>query len=460
MGHKWYKVTYASDYFDRLYECAIELIKRGKAYVCHQTPEEIEQCRETHTNSPFRDRSVDENLRLFEDMRRGLFKEGEATLRMKMDMQSSNSCMWDTVAYRVKFHHHHRTGDKWVIYPSYDFTHCLCDTFENITHSLCTLEFRMRRESYEWLVKALGLYVSYVFEFARLCLTYTIMSKRKLLKLVNGGYVRGWDDPRLSTINGFRRRGYSPKGINDLCADVGVTTHTTIIPFEKLEHHVRMDLNSSSRRIFAVFDPLRVVVRNWSGGVVQVTCPNVPGNPELGNHVIPFTGSFFIERQDFREEDVEGYFGLALDNPKKFIKLKNSDVNIRVVDVRKNSAGEVVEIEVESDPQAPTKHAIHWVPIEEGKEPWKVEVREYERLFLSESPTALGDNWLSDLNPNSLTVTSALIDPSVRDFKVLDRVQFERVGFYCVDPDSKPNEGQYVFNRTVGLKESTWKKNH
>jgi len=456
MGHQWSKVTYASDYFDQLYLWAIELIKKGKAFVCHQSPKEMEESRETHTNSPYRDRSVDENLRLFEDMKNGKYKEGEATLRMKMNMQSSNSCMWDSVAYRIKYLPHHRTKDKWCIYPSYDFTHCLCDTIENITHSLCTLEFRMRRESYHWLVNELGLYRSHVFEFARLQLTYTILSKRKLIQLVEGKYVSGWDDPRMSTLQGYRRRGYSPDGINALCDDVGVTLHNSTIPIEKLEHFVRMDLNKTSRRIFAVFDPIKVTLRNWDG-VLAVKAPNVPNFESLGDHELTFCSPFYIERNDFREEDEEGYFGLALNNSSKYVKLKYANLNIRLVEIKKDALGVPVELIVEHDPLAQCKNAIHWISVVGGEEPLEIEVREYEHLFLSEEPVKkYGKDWLKDLNPNSLAIKKALIDSSVKDLKPFDRVQFERVGFYCCDPDSK--DGKFVFNRSVTLKESVWKK--
>jgi len=457
MGHEFSEITYASDYFDQLYLWAIELINRGLAYVCHQTPDEIEESRKHHTDSPFRNRPIEENLSLFEDMKNGKFEEGKATLRMKMDMKSGNSCMWDLVAYRIKFLPHHRTGKKWCIYPSYDFTHCLCDTIENITHSLCTLEFRMRRESYNWLVDSLGLYRSKVFEFARLALTHTILSKRKLIQLVTGKYVTGWDDPRLSTIQAFRRKGYSPSGINAFCDDLGITTNVSVIPIEKLEQFVRLDLNKTSRRIFCVFDPIAVTIKNWTKGTIKVTAPNVPGENEKGNHQLLFSNTFFIERSDFKEEDEEGYFGLALNKPNKFVKLKYADVNIRLVSVEKDSSGKAIHLIAEEDPKASCKNAIHWINKVEGQEPIKVEVREYEHLFLSADPIGTHkENWLKDLNPHSLKVVSAIIDLSVHDLKPLDRVQFERVGYYCTDPDSK--NGNFVFNRTVSLKESNWKK--
>jgi len=456
MGHEWSEITYASDYFDQLYLWAVELIKRGKAYICHQTAGEIEECRKNHTNSPYRDRPIDENLALFEDMKNGKFAEGKATLRMKMDMQSGNSCMWDLIAYRIKFVPHHRTKDKWCIYPSYDFTHCLCDTIENITHSLCTLEFRMRRESYNWLVDALGLYRSVVFEFARLQLTHTILSKRKLITLVEGKHVSGWDDPRMSTLVGYRRRGYSSAGINALCDDVGVTVHNSIIPIEKLENFIRQDLNKTAKRLFAVFDPVKVTLKNWDGVVKSVKVQNVPGNDSSGEHEISFASPFYIERSDFKEKDEEGYFGLALDKP-KFMKLRYTNWSVKLVEIVKDAEGKVTELIVEGDEKTPCKNAIHWVAIVNGVEPAKIEVREYDHLFLSEEPIKkFGKDWLNDLNPNSLVVKEALIDASVKELKPYDRVQFERVGYYCCDPDSKPEK--FVFNKTVSLKESNWKK--
>jgi len=319
----------------------------------------------------------------------------------------------------------------------------------------------MRRESYDWLVNALGLYVSYVFEFAKLNLTYTVLSKRRLIQLVHGKYANGWDDPRIPTINGLRRRGYSPQGINDFCADVGVTTVNSTIPIEKLEHFVRADLDKTSRRIFAVIDPVRVVIRNWKGTPTEVTKINVPGKPELGSNTIPFSDTFYLSASDFKEKDVADYYGLALDNPDKYVKLKGANLNIRVVEVKRNDSGEIAELYAEQDDGANTTakyHPIHWVPVVEGKEPLTVEVREYERLWSSEDPIQKYGKaeYLKDLNPDSLRVTKAIIDPSVSELKHYDRVQFERVGFYVVDPDS--NGDKWVFNKTVGLKASSWKK--
>jgi len=306
------------------------------------------------------------------------------------------------------------------------------------------------------LVDTLGLYRSHVFEFARLQLTHTILSKRKLITLVAKKYVHGWDDPRMSTLQGYRRRGYSPEGINALCNDVGVTVHNSIIPIEKLEQFVRLDLNKTSRRIFCIFDPLKVTIINWTEGKKIVNAPNVPGDEAKGEHKIPFCSTVLIERTDFKEKKEEGYFGLTLEEPTKCVKLKYANVDIRVVEAKKHE-GQITELIVEAVPNGNAQHAIHWIAIEEGVEPLKIEVRDYTHLFLSEEPVKQwGSEWLSDINPHSLTIRHGLIDNSVRDLKPLDRVQFERHGFYCTDPDSKGDK--YVFNRTVSLKESTWKK--
>jgi len=393
---------------------------------------------------------------MFRDMRKGIFKEGEVTLRMKMDMQSPNSAMWDPVAYRIKYTAHHRTGDKWCIYPSYDFTHCLNDTLENVTHSLCTLEFVVRRESYNWLVDSLGLYRSVVWEFARLSLTHTLLSKRKLIKLVKEKYVRGWDDPRLSTLVGFRRRGFSPQGINNFCEDLGVTRHNAIIPIERLEEWVRNDLNDTSTRCFAVFDPIKATIRNCAAVVSIIKCPNVPGKTESGEHTVPFSKTIYIERDDFREFDEPEYYGLSLKSEiPKIVKLKYADMDVVLIDIIKDSSGKAVELILECVPNGNAKHAIHWISYEE--KPIIAEVRNYDRLFLSEDPIKThGDNWLSDLNPHSLDIIEVYIDCSCKAFKPYDRIQFERIGFYGVDPDS--TDSKLVFNRTLSLKQSSWKK--
>jgi len=319
------------------------------------------------------------------------------------------------------------------------------------------LEFAMRRESYNWLVDELGLYRSKVHEFARLQLTFTILSKRKLITLVEQKHVAGWDDPRMSTVSGFRRRGFSPAGINAFCDDVGVTTRISVIPIEKLEQFVRLDLDKTSRRIFAIFDPIKVTIKGWDKGKINVTCPNVPNADQFGNHEIPFTGTCFFEKSDFKEVDEKDYYGMALNNPEKLVRIKYTNLNVKLVEIVKDESGKPVELIVEDCPGAAAKHAIHWVPIIEGEKSFMVEVREYERLFLSENPIEKYDKaWLKDLNPKSLTVVNAIIDPSVKDLKDLDRIQIERFGYYCVDRDSTPEK--LVVNKTLALKESNYKK--
>eukprot|EP01130_Rhizamoeba_saxonica_P013218 TRINITY_DN5610_c0_g1_i1.p1 TRINITY_DN5610_c0_g1~~TRINITY_DN5610_c0_g1_i1.p1 ORF type:complete len:771 (-),score=203.83 TRINITY_DN5610_c0_g1_i1:38-2350(-) len=473
MGYEYAEVTHASDYFPQLYELALELIRRGYAYVCHQTSEEITKSRETHTNSPWRDRSVEENLAEFLKMKQGRYGEGEATLRMKMDMQSPNPAMWDHIAYRVKFVEHPHVGDTWCIYPSYDFTHCLNDSLENITHSLCTLEFENRHESYNWLLDVLGLYKPHVWEFGRLAITYTVMSKRRLLKLVNLKKVAGWDDPRMPTLNGYRRAGYTPESIKDFCEDIGVTRKTgTVIPIEKLERFCREHLNHIAHRAFAVFDPIRVTISNDSGEAVNVECPNIPKNEEAGVHTIPFTGVFYIERSDFRENDSKDYFGLTLNTNKpkgKWVRLKYLNYIVKLVEIIKDEEGNAVELVVERDLENAIKKpsgTIHWVSEPEvGVEPLRIEVRNYDRLFKNENPydipegTEPGpDAWMVNLNENSLEVIEAYADPSVLNYNVFDKIQLERHGYYCMDPDS--TDKKLVFNRTVSLKESKWKRDN
>jgi len=391
MGYEWCDVTHASDYFDELYELAIQLIKKGHAYVCHQSSEDIKITRDRGTESPWRNRSVEENLREFEKMKLGLYKEGEATLRMKMDMTSTNPCMWDSVAYRIKYvpHPNPKVGDKWCIYPSYDYTHCINDSLENITHSLCTLEFEMRRESYNWLLDALDLYKPVVWEYGRLQLSYTILSKRKLIQLVEGNYgLRGWDDPRLPTIKGLKRKGYTPEAIKNFCEDIGVTRIPgVVIPITKLEEFLREHLNAVVPRAFVVLHPIKLTLVNWTEGHKIIHCPNIPEKDE-GTHPVPFCGTLYIERDDFKEEDVEGYFGLAL-NSNKWIRLKYADVFIHLDTIIKDETGMAIELKCSwsiSTDIEPSGN-IHWVSEPQpGKEPLKIEVREYERLFLSEDP--------------------------------------------------------------------------
>ncbi|KAF2076881.1 hypothetical protein CYY_001783 [Polysphondylium violaceum] len=454
LGHEPCEITYSSQYFDQLYDLAIELIKRGFAYVCHQTGPEMSEGREKMTDSPYRNRSVEENLSLFDDMRKGKFEEGKAVLRMKGDMKHPNPCMRDLVAYRIKYHHHPVSGDKWCIYPSYDYTHCLVDSIENITHSLCTLEFEIRRLSYNWLVDVLGLYRPVVWEYARLNLTHTVLSKRKIITLVQKGFVKGWDDPRLSTLNAFRRKGYTPEAINSLCETIGVTrTNNTTIPYELLELCCRQDLDGKATRAMVVLDPIKVVITNYpQDQTEQITVPNIPANPALGTHQVDLSRELYIERTDFRMVDSKDYFGLA---PNKEILLKYA-YNIKCNEVITDDKGNVTELRVTYDKDNSNKKVktIHWVSSVAGQKPTAVEVRLYDHLF---KDSEIGDDWLEHINPDSLKVIeNAVADKTVANSKEYDRFQFERTGYFCVDKDSTSDK--LVFNRTVSLKENKDKK--
>eukprot|EP00741_Cyanophora_paradoxa_P010732 tig00020538_g10374.t1 len=451
MGWKPAKVTYSSDYFGELYDLAVELIKRGKAYVDHQTPEEMSSYRDKKMNSPWRDRSVEENLKLFEDMRKGKFGEGQVTLRMKGDMTHPNPCMRDLVAYRVKLCPHPHSGDKWCIYPSYDYTHCLVDSLENITHSLCTLEFEIRRDTYYWLLEALDLYRPHVWEYNRLNLSHNVVSKRKLLQLVNEKHVTGWDDPRLLTIKGLRRRGYTASALNKFCDMVGVSRSDQFISYRTLEGVVRDECDEQCSRAMAVLAPLKVTITNWpQGKVEQIQIANHPKYPERGTHTVAMTGTVYIEQTDFRLEDSKDYFGLA---PNKEVMLRYA-INITCKDVKKSATGEVVELLCEADfsKARKPKGVLHWVSESApGQAPAKAEVRLYDTLFSVEDP-ASHPNWLTALNPNSLVVTRAYLDPFLAGAREAERFQFERQGYFVVDPDSKP--GNLVFNRICTLRDS------
>lgn len=452
LGHEPTKITYSSDYFDQLYDLALELIRRGLAYVCFQPPAEIKSCREKMIDSPWRNTPVEENLKLFEDMRKGKFKEGEVTLRMKGDMKHANPCMRDMIAYRIKYHHHPMTGDKWCIYPSYDYSHCLVDSIENITHSLCTLEFEVRRLTYNWLVDVLGLYRPVVWEFARLNLTHILLSKRKIITMVQTGIVDGWDDPRLSTLNAFRRKGYTPESIQMLCETVGVTkANSTSIPYELLEHCLRTDLNEKATRAMVVLDPIKVIITNYAEGAdEEITVPNIPGHPEKGTHKVDLSRVIYIERSDFRMEDSKDYYGLA---PKKSVLLKYA-YNVHCDEVIFDKAGQIQEIHVTMDRANTAKcKTIHWVSSKADKKPQMIEVRLYEHLFTDEE---VGDNWVESVNPNSKKVVYAFADKTLEGSKEYDRFQFERTGYFCCDKDSTASK--LVFNRTVSLKENKEKK--
>ena len=468
LGFDWDdRMYYASDYFDKLYDYAVQLIQMGLAYVCEQTPEEMRQSRGTLTEpgkpSPFRDRTIEENMELFEKMRNGEFPDGSRTLRAKIDMNSPNINMRDPVVYRIKTAHHHRTGDKWCIYPMYDFTHCLSDMLEGITHSICTLEFEDHRPLYDWYLKVLKTPCHpQQIEFARLNINYTVLSKRKLLQLVQEGFVNGWDDPRMPTISGFRRRGYTPAAIRDFAERIGVTKAESIVDYSVLEFCIREDLNKTAMRAMAVVNPLKVTIENYPEDKLddELDAVNNPEDPNAGTRKVKFSKVIYIEREDFMEEPPKKFFRLA---PGKEVRLRYAYF-ITCKEVIKDANGEVTELICTYDPASrggnspdgrKVQGTIHWVSAEFGKQ---VEARMYENLFLSENPDDApdGKTFLDNLNPNSLKVIQAWVEPSLMDAKPNDKFQFERVGYFCADAkDSKP--GAPVFNRTVGLRDS-WAK--
>ncbi|NOJ81540.1 glutamine--tRNA ligase/YqeY domain fusion protein [Myxococcus xanthus] len=466
LGFEWEdRKFFASDYFPKLYDFAVQLIKQGKAYVCSLSPEEIREYRGDFTtpgrNSPYRERSMEENLDLFHRMRAGEFSDGQHTLRAKIDMASPNPVLRDPPIYRIRHAHHHRTGDAWPIYPLYDFAHCLSDAIEGITHSICTLEFENRRVLYDWIVDSL---ISgdrpHQYEFNRLNLNYTVMSKRKLLKLVTEGFVAGWDDPRMMTITGLRRRGFTPASIRDFATRVGVGKAQQLIDMSLLELCIREDLNETAPRAMAVMRPLKVVLENYPEGQTELLeVQNHPQKPEMGTRQVPFMRELYIEADDFMEDPPKGFFRLA---PGKEVRLRSAYF-IKCEQVIKDAAGNVVELRCTYDPatrggNAPdgrkVKGTLHWVP---GNAP-VAEVRLYDRLFSVEAPDADDSkDFTTFLNPASLqTLRDARVEPMLVDAAVESRYQFERTGYFYVDPkDSKP--GKPVFNRTVTLKDS-WTK--
>jgi len=466
LGFDWEdRLFYASDYFDQLYEWAVTLTKAGKAYVCDLTADEVRQYRGTLTeagkNSPYRDRSIEENLDLFERMRAGEFPDGARTLRAKIDMASPNLNMRDPVMYRILHAEHHRSGDKWCIYPMYDYTHGESDSIERITHSICTLEFEDHRPLYDWYVEQLGIYHPQQIEFDRLNLTYTVLSKRKLLTLVQKGYVSGWDDPRMPTISGIRRRGYTPEAIRNFCGRVGVSKTNGSTELSLLEYYVREDLNKRTPRVMAVLRPLRLVIDNYPDGQVEeMEAINNPEDASMGSRKVPFSRVLYIERDDFREDPPKQYFRLA---PGREVRLRYAYF-VTCTGVVKNDKGEVEAIHCTYDPatkggNAPdnrrVKATIHWVSAEHAVE---AEVRLYDLLFTSANPggESEGLEFTDYLNPNSLEVLKAAkLEPSLRGAEPGNRYQFERLGYFCADPDSQPEAP--VFNRTVQLRDS-WAK--
>ncbi len=466
LGFDWEdRLFYASDYFDQLYEWAVQLIKSGKAYVCDLTADEVREYRGSLTQpgveSPYRNRSVEENLGLFERMRAGEFPDGTRTLRAKIDMASPNLNMRDPIMYRILHSEHHRTGDKWCIYPTYDFAHGQSDSVEHITHSICTLEFEHHRALYDWYLDALGVYHPQQIEFDRLEITFTLLSKRKLLALVEKGYVSGWDDPRMPTISGMRRRGYTPESIRNFAAAVGISKTQGITELALLEHHVREDLNRRALRAMAVLRPLKVVIENYPEGLTeQLELTNNPEDPAAGTRLVPFSRELYIEQDDFRIDPPKGYFRLS---PGREVRLRGGYL-ITCTDVKKNDRGEVVEVRCIYDPatrsgNAPdgrkVKATIHWVSAAHAID---AEVRLYENLFTKPDPNEVeeGQDFTGNLNPKSLEVLAhCKLEPSLAAAAPGSRFQFERLGYFCVDQDSA--SGHPVFNRTVALRD-TWAK--
>jgi glutaminyl-tRNA synthetase len=465
LGFHWDGLFYASDYFDQLHEWAVKLIKDGKAYVDDLSADEIRKHRgtltEPGTNSPYRDRPVEENLDLFERMRAGEFSDGSRVLRAKIDMASPNFNMRDPVMYRILHAEHHRTGNKWCIYPMYDFAHGQSDSLEKVTHSMCSLEFADHQPLYNWFIEQLGIFPSKQIEFDRLSLTYTMMSKRKLRQLVEEKRVNGWDDPRMPTLSGLRRRGYTPEAIRNFVTAAGVSRTNGTVELAMLEHFVREDLNKRAPRVMAVLRPLKVVIDNYpENQVEEMDAVNNPEDPSAGTRKIPFSRELYIEQDDFREVPPKGYFRLS---PGREVRLRYGYL-VTCTSVVKNDKGEVVEVHCTYDPATrggntpdgrKVKSTIHWVSAPTAVD---AEVRIYETLFSKENPDDVeeGQDFTANLNPNSLEViANAKLEPSLANPSAGSRYQFERLGYFCVDPDSKP--GRPVFNRTVALKD-TWAK--
>ncbi len=466
LGFDWGNREYfASDYFERLYEYAVQLIKKGKAYVDNLSPDEIREYRGTPTqpgkNSPYRDRTVEENLELFEKMKKGEFDEGDCILRAKIDMSSPNINMRDPAIYRIKKASHHRTGDKWVIYPMYDFAHGLSDSIEGITHSLCTLEFENHRPLYDWFLDELEVFHPQQIEFARLNLTFTVLSKRKLLQLVNEKYVDGWDDPRMPTISGFRRRGYTPESIRNFADKIGVAKRDSVVDVALLEHSIREDLNKRAQRVMGVLNPLKITITNYpENKTEELEAVNNPEDESMGKRLVPFSRELFIEREDFQEIPHRKFHRLA---PGREVRLRYAYI-IKCEEVIKDDDGNVVELLCTYDPETKSgspnanrkvKGTIHWVS---AKDAIDVEVRLYDRLFSVEFPEADKEKDFTEfINPNSLEIlTNCKVEPFLKNAKPGDRVQFERKGYFCVDTKLS-SEDNLVFNRTVTLRDS-WQK--
>lgn len=468
LGFKWAEERYASDYFQELYDWAIEFIKKGKAYVDSQTSEEMAKQKGTPTqpgtNSPYRDRSIEENLQLFEGMKNGDFPEGQHILRAKIDMASPNMLMRDPIMYRVIHAHHHRTGDNWCIYPMYDWAHGESDYLEQITHSLCTLEFLPHRELYDWFLDQI--YDSNKVrpkqrEFARRNLSHTVVSKRKLLQLVTEGHVKSWDDPRMSTISGMRRRGYTPAAIRNFADTIGIAKRTNLIDVSLLEFCVREDLNKTAPRVMAVLDPVKLIITNYPEGKEEwLEAENNPEDESAGSRLVPFSRELYIEREDFMENANSKYFRLTLG---KEVRLKNAYI-IKGESVVKDAEGNIIEIHATYDADSKSgsgteaslrkiKGTIHWVSVQHAM---PTEIRIYDRLFTHENPDGDKDvDFKEYINPNSLEVITGYLEPGLKDAKSGEHYQFQRLGYFCVDTDS--TAGKPIFNKTVGLRD-TWAK--
>jgi len=465
LGFGWDKREYyASDYFEKMYGYAVELIKKGKAYVCDLNADEIREYRGTLTEpgkeSPYRNRAVEENLELFEKMRKGEFPDGSHTLRAKIDMKSGNINMWDPVIYRIMHAEHHRTGNKWRIYPMYDFAHCVSDSIEGITHSICTLEFEDHRPLYDWFLNELGVYHPQQIEFARLNLSYTVLSKRRLIQLVQEGHVNGWDDPRMPTISGLRRRGYTPESIRNFCERIGVAKRDSLVDMALLEHCIREGLNKSAQRVMAVLKPLKVVITNYpENQTEELEAINNPEDESMGKRKVPFSRILYIERDDFRENPPKEFFRLA---PGREVRLRYA-YYITCIDVIKDqTTGEVTELHCTYDPatrggdspdKRKVKATLHWVSASHAI---KAEVRLYDHLFTKPVPGEESNDFKTDINPKSLELLKqCFVEPSLANSKSGNRFQFERMGYFCVDRDSTKEKP--IFNRTVTLKD-TWAK--
>ena len=462
LGFNWSNEYYASDYFDQLFEYAVTLIKKGFAYVDDSTSEEIALLKGTPTEagkeSFYRQRTIEENINLFNEMKSGKYKDGEKVLRAKIDMTSSNMLMRDPIIYRIKHAHHHRTADKWCLYPMYDFAHGQSDSIENITHSICTLEFIPHRELYDWLISKLEIFPSHQYEFARLNMTYTVMSKRKLLQLVKEGFVSGWDDPRMPTICGLRRKGYTPLSIRNFCDKIGVAKRENLIDLSLLEFCLREDLNHIAKRVMAVLDPLKLVITNYEDGKTELLHSENGPDESMGSREIPFSKELWIEREDFMEEPAKKWFRLA---PGAMVRLKSAYI-IKCDSFEKDHNGNVAVIHCTYFPESKSgqdtsgisvKGTIHWVSVIHAA---TAEVRLYDRLLKSENPAAEEGDFKDYINPDSLEIIKeAYIEPSLSDATFEDRFQFIRKGYFCLDKDTA--NGHLVFNRTVTLKDA-WSK--